>query len=156
MSAPGIARHWLLASAVLCAAGAVAHLAIPVGGPSWYDAFGAPPALGHMAAMGLARPAITCAAIALVLGGFAAYGFSALGHGFRLPARRFVLALIGLGLSARAVGFVFVAQHDPASLARVCGRCEGLNAFVWGTSALCLFIGLGFLLGAMRTPPAGR
>lgn len=148
-----LVRRWLMASALLCVAGAAAHLAIPLGGPGWYDAFGAPPALGRMAAMGLARPAVTCVLIALVLGGFAAYALSSLGLGPRLPARRVALGLIGAGLVARGLGFVVVAMQAPEWLARVCGRCEGPNAFVLATSALCLFIGAGFLLGAWRGVP---
>jgi hypothetical protein len=138
----------LLASAWLCLAGALVHLAIPLGGPAWYDFFGAPPALGQMAARGLARPAITCVLIAAVLCLFAAYAFAGLGMLRRLPSLRWVLAAIGVLLLLRAAGFVAMAFFAPGELARVCGRCEGPNRFVLATSTLCLFVGVGYVLGA--------
>ena len=98
-----IARLWLFASGLLCVAGALVHLAIPFGGPTWYNYWGAPQGLVTMAAAGLARPAITCVVIACILAIFAAYAFSALGFLYRLPARRLVLGIFGLGLVAHGV-----------------------------------------------------
>ena len=143
-----LSRHWMFAAGLLCAAGALVHLAIPLGGPAWYEFFGAPPALGSMARAGLARPALTCVAIAALLVAISAYAFSALGFMRPLPGLRPVLFLVGLGLTLRGAAFPIVAVQAPWQLARVCGRCDGLNGFVLLTSALCLFIGMGFLLGA--------
>lgn len=141
---------WLFASGALCVAGALLHLAIPFGGPGWYRFAGAPRGLVAMAEAGLARPVVSCVVIACVLLVFAAYAFSALGLLRRLPATRAVLGIVGLGLLARGLWFPLLALHDPAALARLCGRCGGLNAFVVATSASCVFIGVGFLLGAWR------
>ena len=141
-------RHWLLAAGLLCLAGALVHLAIPFGGPDWYEFFGAPPALAALAAEGRARPMITCALIAAVLLGISAYAFSALGRLRPLPGGRAVLLLVGLGLVSRGAAFPIVAMQSPWRLEQVCGRCDSLNGFVLLTSALCLFIGAGFLLGA--------
>lgn len=145
-----ISRHWLLAAGSLCVAGALVHLAIPIGGRAWYAYFGAPPALAAMADAGLARPVVTVLAISGALLVMAAYAFSALGFVKQLPATRLVLAIFGIGLSVRGLAFPMVAMQAPEQLGRVCGRCEGLNAFVGLTSALCLFMGIGFLLGALR------
>jgi hypothetical protein len=146
----------LFAAGLLCAAGAVVHLAIPVGGPGWYEFFGAPPALGAMAYAGLVRPAVTCVAIAALLLAISAYAFSALGWLRPLPGRRSVLFLVGTGLMLRGAAFPIVAMQAPWQLGRVCGRCDSLNGFVLLTSALCLFIGMGFLLGAWRLGARNR
>jgi hypothetical protein len=155
-----IARSWLFASGSLCAVGALVHLALPLGGPDWYSFVGAPQGLVAMAVAGLARPVVSCIVIACVLGVFASYAFSALGFIRRLPALRMVLCIIGLGLSVRAVWFPVLAVTDPRILGHFCGRCSNLNEFVVATSALCLFIGIGYLLGAWRpnltVRPSGR
>lgn len=143
-----ISRYWLFASGLLCIAGALLHLAIPLGGPAWYSFAGAPQGLVAMAAAGLARPVVSCIVIACLLCIFAAYAFSALGFVQRLPAVRLVLGVVGLGLAVRAVWFPILAVSNPWSLGRFCGRCGSLNGFVVASSALCLFIGVGFLLGA--------
>ena len=155
-----IARWWLFASALLCVAGALVHLAIPLGGPAWYSYWGAPQGLVTMAAAGLVRPVVTCVVIASLLGMFAGYAFSALGLVHRLPAQRLVLGIIGLGLAAHGVWLPIAAAKDPWTLGHTCGRCGSLNAFVVAMSALCLFIGVGYLLGAWRpnlaVRPTGR
>jgi len=145
-----LSTYWLFASGGLCAVGALLHLTIPLGGPAWYSFAGAPQGLVAMAQAGLARPIISCLVIACLLGAFAVYAFSALGFVRRLPATRPVLGIIGVGLSVRGFWFPFLALQDPSSLGRLCGRCSNLNAFVVATSALCLFIGVGYLLGAWR------
>ena len=155
-----IPRFWLFASGSLCAVGALVHLALPLGGADWYSFVGAPQGLVAMAVAGLARPVISCIVIACVLGVFASYAFSALGFIRRLPALRVVLCVIGLGLSVRGVWFPILAVTDPRVLGHFCGRCSSLNGFVVATSVLCLFIGIGYLLGAWRQNltirPSGR
>lgn len=145
-----VSRAWLFASGLLCVIGALLHLAIPLGGPSWYYFVGAPQGLVAMAKAGLARPAVTCIIIACVLCIFAVYAFSALGFVRRLPAVRFVLGIVGLGLVVRALWFPILAASNPSALGQFCGRCGSFNGFVVASSALCLFIGVGFVLGAVR------
>lgn len=151
-----IPRIWLFAAGSLCAVGALVHLAIPLGGAAWYSFVGAPQGLVAMATAGLARPVVSCIVIACALGVFASYAFSALGFIRRLPALRVVLCVIGLGLSARAVWLPVLAATDPRVLGRFCGRCSSLNGFVVATSVLCLFVGIGYLLGAWRPNPTVR
>ncbi len=141
-------KHWLLAAGLLALLGGLVHLAIPLGGPEWYAFFGAPPPLVEMAAAGALRPILTCVLIAAVLFVVAAYAFSGLGMIRRLPALRLVLGLIGLGLLARGVGFVGVALWQPQVLAGLCGKCGELNLFLYATSGVCAFIGIGYLMGA--------
>ena len=151
-----IPRFWLLASGLLCAVGALVHLALPLGGPNWYSFVGAPPGIVAMAAAGLARPVISCIIIASILAVFASYAFSALGAIRRLPAQRLVLGIIGVVLSVRAVWLPALVVTNPHVLLYFCGRCGNLNWFVIATSALCLFIGVGYLVGAWRPNPTMR
>lgn len=150
MTLSRIPGYWLCASGLLCAVGALLHLAVPLGGPGWYSYAGAPQGLVAMAVAGLVRPVVTCVVIACVLVVFAIYAFSALGLVRRLPATRMVLGIIGLGLSVRGLWFPVLALQNPSALGRFCGRCGSLNAFVAASSTLCLFIGVGYLLGAWR------
>lgn len=145
-----IPRFWLFASGLLCAAGALVHLSLPLGGPDWYSFVGAPEGIAAMAAAGLPRPVVFCILVASILVVFASYAFSALGFIRRLPARRVVLCVIGLILLVRAVWLPILAVGNPRVLEYFCGRCSNLNGFVIATSALCLFIGVGYLLGAWR------
>ena len=142
-----VSRYWLGAAAAVCVVGALAHLAMPLGGPEWYLFFGAPPALAQMAEAGLVRPIVTCVAIAAFLLGMSAFSLSRLGYIRRIPGVRLGLFFFGVLLSVRAIAFPAIASYSPGALARVCGRCGELNAFVLVSSAVCLFIGVGFLLG---------
>ena len=109
-----------------------------------------------MAAAGQVRPVVTCVVIAGLLAIFAGYAFSALGLVHRLPAQRFALGVIGLGLTAHGVWLPIAAVKDPWAGGLTCGRCGSLNAFVVEMSALCLFIGVGYLLGAWHPNPFVR
>lgn len=147
------ARSYIIASAALCAAGAVVHLAAIPLGASWYAFIGAPHGLIHMLGQGSLRPAITCVVIAVLLAVWSVYGLSAVGLVRRLPASRLVLALVALVLVGRSVVLPSVAAFAPAALAGICGRCQQLNGFVLATSALCLLIGAGYAVAAMRPTP---
>ncbi len=142
--------RWLLASGALALAGALLHLAVPFGGPAWYTFLGAPPRLAAMAEAGSFRAALTCVVIAMVLLIVALYALSGLGLVRRLPLLRTGLAAIGVVLVTRGVAFIPLVLWYPRLLSGLCGRCEAINPFVVVTSALCLFAGVGFLLGAAR------
>ena len=147
---PNLHRTWLLASGTLLFLAALLHLAAIAGGPAWYAFLGAPKGLVALAATDSLRPAVSCVLIALLLAGAAAYAFSAVGLIRRLPAPRGVLALVGLGLVTRGLVFVPLAAWRPRLLSGLCGKCSEPGLFLLATSALCLFIGAGYLLGAAR------
>ena len=109
-----------------------------------------------MAAAGLARPVVSCIVIASILIIFASYAFSALGAIRRLPALRVVLYGIGMLLSVRAFWLPVLTVTNPRALEYFCGRCSNFNGFVVATSALCLFIGVGYLFGAWCLKPTIR
>ena len=146
----GFSRVWLLLAAALALFGALLHLVIPFGGPGWYAFFGAPPGLVQMAQAGSLRPVISCLVIAAVLSAVAAYGFSGAGLIRRLPLLRPVLALVGFGLLVRGLGFLPLAMWWPRVLSGLCGRCDGPSPFLLITSALCVCVGIGYLLGARK------
>lgn len=88
------AAPWLITGGSLSGIAAALHLAIIAGGPAWYRWFGAGERMAAMAERGEVRPAIVTLGIAMVLGLFAAYAFSAAGLIAKLPLLR--LALIGI------------------------------------------------------------
>ena len=143
-----LARRALLAAGAAALAGAVLHLAIPLGGPAWYAAFGAPPGLVELARIGHPRATITCLVIAAFLGLLAAYAFSGAGAIRRLPLLRTALAAIAAVLIARGLLFIPLAILRPDLLARICD-CRGVDAFLVATSALCLAMGSAYASGAV-------
>ncbi|MGQ0801892.1 MAG: hypothetical protein ACT4NL_17480 [Pseudomarimonas sp.] len=145
-----LSRGWLLVSGLLVMAGSLLHLAVPLGGPEWYAFLGAPPGLVALAEAGSLRPLLTCLAIAGVLLLVGLYAFSGLGLIRRLPLLRLALAAIGVGLSVRGLAFIPLAIWHPHILSGLCGRCDGVNVFLVITSGLCLFAGIGYVLGAWR------
>jgi hypothetical protein len=152
-----LANNWLLCAGVAAAAGAVLHVAILFGGPEWYAFFGAPRGMVEMARAGHPRAAISCLVIAAILSVFAAYAFSGAGRIRRLPWLRTGLALLGGALVLRGVAFVPLVVWKPDSLSRICD-CRSVDAFIIATSALCLFMGVGYVLGALaaRAPSEAR
>ena len=152
---PAGRRVLLLAGWALVLA-AVLHLLIPLLGPEAYSWTGAPRRLVEMARAGSWRPLLSCLVIASLLYGAALYAFSGAGSIRRLPALRGVLALLGLGLLLRGVGFVLLAYGNPMQLAQVCGRCDSANAFVWSTSLLCTLLGVAFVWGLVALRATSR
>ena len=147
---PHFHRNYLLTSGVILAFGGLVHLAAIFGGPDWYAFLGAPAGLVALADTDSLRPAISCVVIALMLFACAAYACSGAGVIRKLPALRGALALIGLGLVARGLLFVPLAAWRPHVLSGLCGKCEEAGLFLVATSSLCLFVGGGYLFGAMR------
>ena len=146
--APQATNRMLQFAASLVLLGALLHLLIPIGGPSWYAFFGAPPQLVAMAQAGTLRPVVTCIVIAVLLTVVAAYGCSGAGVIRRLPLRTTVLALVGIALTLRGLGFIPLWRPD--LLARLCGDCDGASPFLIVTSLPCLFVGVAYLSGARR------
>jgi hypothetical protein len=141
-------RNYLVLAGIAAAAGAVLHVAILFGGPDWYAFFGAPRGLVEMARAGNARAPASCLVIAAFLSILAAYAFSGAGLVRRLPLLRVALGVFGVVLILRGVAFIPLIAWRPDALAGICD-CRGIDAFIIATSALCLFMGVGYALGAL-------
>jgi hypothetical protein len=144
-------RRYLLIAGIAACAGSLLHVAIVFGGPDWYAFFGAPQRLVAMARAGSLRAPISCLVIAAFLALLAAYAFSGAGVVRRLPFLRPGLAVIAAVLIARGVLFVPLILWRPGILSRVCD-CRSVDAFIIGTSVLCLAMGVGYALGAWAAP----
>ena len=147
---PSPSRSYLIAAGAVLVVGALVHLAAIAGGPAWFAALGAPKGLVTLAGTDSLRPAISCVVIAAALLVCAAYAFSGAGLIRRLPLLRPVLALIALGLIARGLAFLPLAAWRPDLLSGLCGKCAEPGLFLVATSALCLFVGGGYAVGALR------
>ena len=143
-------RTYLLAAGSAMVAGALLHIAIAFGGPSWYAFFGAPPGLVAMASTDSLRPLVSCVVIAAMLLACSAYAYSGAGIMRGLPGLRVALALIGAGLIVRGIAFVPIVALQPHLLSGLCGNCHEVNSFVLVTSTICLVVGLGYAVGAVR------
>jgi hypothetical protein len=53
----------------------------------------------------------------------------------------------------RGVLLPIAAAWQPHLLSGICGRCQAVNGFVLLTSALRLFVGGGYMVGALRPAP---
>lgn len=123
---------------------ALLHLGIIVGGPDWYRFFGAGEAMAAMSEQGLWYPAIVTAGIAVVLFVWSGYAFSGAGIIRPLPLLKTALLLIGIVFLLRglvAVPLLFMA--DSPYMAEL----KDKMSFMLVTSALCLFLAVGYLRG---------
>lgn len=141
-------RLLLLTASGVMMSGAAAHLAVIGIGATGYAALGAPRGLVAMVGSSSYRPATTCIFIASLLMLGAIYGLSGAGLGPRLPGRRLILTLLGVGLVARAILLPIAVAWQPQTLVGICGKCQVVNGFVLFTSALCLFVGIAYAAGA--------
>jgi hypothetical protein len=135
----------------LTAAAALLHVAIILGGPAWYRAFGAGERMARLAARGAVYPALLTAAIASVLAVWALYGLSGAGVIRRLPLLRPVLVGIAGVYGARGLlGVPAVLLADGPYAEELRGRMP----FMVGTSLACLALGVCYGVGAWLGPPA--
>ena len=135
-----IANPWLAAAGALSAAASAAHLAIIVGGPRWYDFFGAGPRMVRLAEQGSSMATLITLAIATVLAVWAAWAFSGAGLIPRLPLLELGLAGISAIYLLRAVGYI------PALYA--VGAPVG--AFAWISSAIVLVYAVVHIIGTLQ------
>lgn len=154
MSTP--VRTCLLSASGVMAVGAVLHLWAIAAGPAGYAVLGAPAGLIALLDTGSLRPAASCVVIALALALASAYGLSAAGVGPRLPLRQPALGVIAIGLILRGLLLPLIAALRPELLRGICGQCQSVNGFVLSTSLLCLVVGGGYALGALRYATAAR
>lgn len=143
MSGPGSA--WLIAAAALSGLAAISHVAVVLGGPAWYRAFGAGEGMARLAASGSVYPAVITLGIACVLGAWALYALAGAGLAPALPFLRAVLVLVtGVYLVRGVAGFV---------LAAVAPGQNGVAFWLW-SSAICLAIGGVHAVGLWKRWPA--
>ena len=135
-----IRNGWLFAGGLASAAAAIAHLVCIAGGPSWYQAMGAPPGYVQAAARGAWTPAMVTLAIAGLLGIWAVYALSGAGVVRRLPLMRTALVLITLVYLLRGL-VVFRPSR---------GRPDLSAAFMLCSSLIVLAMGVVHAIGLWR------
>ncbi len=138
-------KPWLVAGGVLSLAGALLHLVIILGGPSWYRFFGAGERVARMAEQGRSTPAAMAVGIAAMLAIAAAYAFSGAGLIKRLPLLRTALVAITAVYVARGLVLLW-----PSALARP----DLTASFLFWSSLIVLIFGLVHLVGTWQAWPA--
>ncbi len=133
-------RPWLIGGGVLSAIAAALHIAIIVGGPSWYRFFGAGEGMARAAARGDWHATAITLAIAFVLAIWAAYGFSGAGLLPRLPLLRPGLVVIAGIYLLRGLAIVPLALLRPGQV----------NAFLVWSSLIVLVYGSAYAIGTWR------
>jgi putative oxidoreductase len=141
-------RRYIILTGIVALIGALLHIAIMLGGPDWYDFFGAPEGLVQMARAGSLRAPISCLIIAGILFVFAAYAFSAAGLIKRLPLLRIITGLIATVLVVRGLTFIPLILWKPKILSGICD-CRSVDAFILVTSLICLAMGIGYAMAAI-------
>jgi hypothetical protein len=133
---------YLKGAGILSFFASLMHLAIIVGGASWYRLFGAGEEMAAMAEQGLLQPAIITLCISITLAIFGAYAWSGAGIFIRFPLLKPILILITLIYLLRgAVGLLapFISNHPQVT--------QNSVSFWIYSSIICLFFGLIHLKG---------
>jgi putative oxidoreductase len=127
---------------------AATHVAIVIGGASWYRFFGAGETMASMAKQGLIRPTLITLAIALVFSVFGLFAFSGAGLIYKLPLLKIVLSgITTLYLVRGLAGFVLPWLTSHPSIA------QNSLSFWMISSVICTAIGLVHLRGLMEVWP---
>ncbi len=127
----------LVIGGLLSSAAAILHLAVIVGGPTWYRFFGAGEGMARMAEAGHWYPVVVTIGIATVLGIWAAYAFAGAGLIPRLPLMRTGLVVISTIYLLR--GLVIV----PALIM----NGGAFEPFVLWSSLIVLVYGIAYAVG---------
>ena len=123
------------------------------GGPSWYRFFGAGERMAQLDARGSAYPTIVTSGIAAVLFIWMSYGLSGAGIIRRLPLLNLALAVIGAIYLTRGVlgiPLVLYADHPYTE------QLRAKMTFMVVSSAICVFGGLCYVIGAARMRTSTR
>jgi len=139
-------NRWLLAGGALSTVAAALHIAVIIGGPEWYRAFGAGEEMARAAERGSSRPAIITFAIAVILAIWALYAFSGAGKIRRLPLLKTALVIISAIYLLRALLLVPSLLFKP----------ELVDTFAVWSSLVVLIYGLAYSIGTWRAWPALR
>ena len=121
------------------------HIAVIIGGASWYRFFGAGENMAFLAEQGSYQPAIITFCITLVLAVCGAYAWSGAGILPTFPFLKIILVLItAVYLIRGALGLcaLFFSNHPQVSQ-------KSSNFWIW-SSLICLVIGLTHLKGVLN------
>lgn len=133
----------LVVAGVLSALAAILHLAIIIGGPRWYQFFGAGEGMARLAERGALRPTLITLAIACVLATWAAYAFSGAGLIPRLPLLRLGLVTIALVYLLRGSLIFWMLIAKPKAVT---------GFWIW-SSAIVLVYGSAYTVGTWLVWP---
>ena len=133
----------LVLAGLLSAAAALLHLAVIVGGTSWYRFFGAGEEMAAMAERGSLTPHLVTVGIALVLAAWAAYAFAGAGLIRRLPLMRTALVAITAIYLLRGLVIVPALLQEP----------EARDQFTVWSSLIVLGYGIAHAVGTWRAWP---
>jgi hypothetical protein len=135
---------YLKIAGVLSFVASAMHLAIIVGGASWYRFFGAGEEMATMAEQGLLQATIITLFIAVVLATFGAYAWSGAGIFAKLPLLKPVLVLITSVYLLRGIAGLFapfISSHPLVT--------QNSVGFWIYSSVICLLFGFVHLKGLM-------
>jgi hypothetical protein len=134
----------LLVGAALSALAALAHVAIVIGGSSWYRFFGAGEKFAIAAEQGKLFPAFVTLGIALVLLVWSLVAISGSGALPSFPFLKIALCLItGIYLLRGFGGFVIL-------LTPIFSKLKLTSTFIVVSSLICLVYGVVHLVGLMQ------
>ncbi len=136
----------LVCAAILSFVASLLHVAIVLGGPSWYRFFGAGEGMAALAEKGSIQPALITLGIAAVLFVWGLYALSGAGVVFKLPLLRVGLSLITFVYLARGLaGFVlpFISTHPLIA--------QNSLTFWLVSSFICCVFGLFYLFGTVNS-----
>ena len=134
----------LIVAGALSLLAAVLHLAVIIGGPSWYRFFGAGEAMALMAEKGYLKPMFITFGVSAVLMLWCVYAWSGAGLLPEMPLLKLGLSAITAIYLVRGVGGLiapFVSNHPQI-------KQNSTTFWLW-SSAICLVIGVFHLMGLM-------
>jgi len=137
----------LFLGAIFSLIAALAHLAVIIGGPDWYRAFGAGEDMARLAASGSSYPATVTLMIATILFIWSMYGFSGAGLIRRLPLLRLALVFISAVYLLRGLLAVPVVMLVDSPYLN---ELQQNITFMLVSSFICLLIGICYALGTAQ------
>ena len=127
----------LIMAALLSAIAALLHLGILIGGPAWYQFFGAGRRMVRLAQAGSWYPPLITLLIIVMLSVWALYALSAAHLILRLPFTKFILSCVTAAYLLRGI----------AALPALVLLHQKITPFWIWSSAICLGFGLVHLAG---------
>ena len=133
-------NRWLIGGGALSVFASTMHIAVIIGGPDWYRAFGAGEEIATMAEQGSSYPAAITLVIAAILFIWGLFAFSGAGLIRKLPLLRTGLVLISSIYLLRGIA-PFLAMPFMPDFASL--------FWVW-SSLICMIYGVTYAIGSYR------